>query len=158
MGTSTEFWWMTYKDGYKPFVGEVEFVDGCPNQVWFAGIEMEVSPSKVTLISRCAPPPVRHETPDYSEGDSDKYSTPIDIPLGKTDRGFVRGDFIDAYGKECSIQESSLASVDCIWLGANEERMHLTRGMAAALVPLLVHFAAVGDLRVPGEPLAEAET
>lgn len=37
------------------------------------------------------------------------------------DRGFLRGEFTDAYGAKCSIQESSLAADEAhIWLGCNE--------------------------------------
>lgn len=39
----------------------------------------------------------------------------------KTERGFERLEFIDSYGEECSIQESS--NVDpYIWLGVNQPR------------------------------------
>ena len=37
----------------------------------------------------------------------------------QTDRGFARGDFIDHYGKHCSVQDSSLATEVCIWLGCD---------------------------------------
>jgi hypothetical protein len=74
-----------------------------------------------------------------------------------TERGFLRADFKDTYGKDCSIQESSLATADCIWLGCNTglhhhatgdclARMHLDRKQAAALIPLLEQFVATGKL------------
>lgn len=92
-----------------------------------------------------------------------------------TRRGFARGEFIDLYGSECSIQESSLATEAALWLGINsanpqimasqtsqggngwvpysipEEvllttRMHLTQDMAATLIPLLQHFVDTGEL------------
>lgn len=73
------------------------------------------------------------------------------------DRGFLKGNFRDQYGQSCSIQKSSLATEDCIWLGADDittapgcepfnTRMHLNREMAAALIPLLQRFADTGDL------------
>jgi len=34
--------------------------------------------------------------------------------------GFAKAEFKDHYGIECSVQKSSLASQDCIWLGINE--------------------------------------
>jgi hypothetical protein len=37
-----------------------------------------------------------------------------------TERGFARQEFTDRNGVECSIQKSSLATEDCIWLGSNE--------------------------------------
>jgi hypothetical protein len=39
------------------------------------------------------------------------------IKMKKTQRGFAFGKFIDRYDNECSIQKSSLAFEDCIWLG-----------------------------------------
>ena len=58
---------------------------------------------------------------------------------------------------DCSIQKSSLATEDCIWLGCDHEtvdpkgtlcgaRMHLTQSMAADLIPLLQHFVDTGEL------------
>lgn len=39
----------------------------------------------------------------------------------KTNRGFTYGDFTDAYGKECSLQESSLAAEEGhVWFGCDE--------------------------------------
>jgi hypothetical protein len=42
------------------------------------------------------------------------------IKMKNTQRGFATGQFIDQSGKECSIQKSSLATEDCIWLGLND--------------------------------------
>ena len=85
------------------------------------------------------------------------------IELTNTERGFAHGEFLDRYGRPCSIQKSSLAFEDCIWLGCDHEtfdkggtpcgaRMHLTRDMAAALVPMLQHFVETGELPSPTEP------
>ena len=38
----------------------------------------------------------------------------------KTARGFEIKHFTDCYGKDCSIQESSSASEDCVWLGIHK--------------------------------------
>lgn len=75
----------------------------------------------------------------------------MNITIEKTDRGFRLGKFVDHYRDLCSIQESSLAGEDCIWLGQDEAggkpaRMHLTQEMAAALIPLLQHFVETGEL------------
>lgn len=72
-------------------------------------------------------------------------------------RGFLRADFVDMYGAECSIQESSLATEPALWLGANQgthhhltggclARMHLTREMVADLLPHLHRFVETGRL------------
>jgi hypothetical protein len=86
-----------------------------------------------------------------------KRKKPFTIDLEPTDRGFFRADFKDRYGIACSIQESSLATEFCIWLGCNEgqhhhvtgdcmARMHLTQEMAAALIPVLQRFVQTGRL------------
>lgn len=89
------------------------------------------------------------------------------------DRGFLIGEFKDQYGLKCTLQKSSLATADCIWLGVHEvdakifngigfgggwqpfpipsnvqlsTRMHLTRKMVADLLPALQHFVETGDL------------
>lgn len=70
------------------------------------------------------------------------------IKLELTSRGFTRGEFIDSFGEKCSIQKSSLATEDCIWLGCDEgpNRMHLTRDMAANLVVHIQRFVETGNL------------
>lgn len=77
------------------------------------------------------------------------------ITLVPTERGFTRAEFMDRYGRTCSIQKSSLATEDAIWLGCDEgrhvggqclARMHLTQEMVAALLPLLHRFVETGEL------------
>lgn len=77
------------------------------------------------------------------------------IKFGKTSRGFLIGEFEDRYGAECSIQESSLATEACVWLGVDKDlngeivgkgRMHLTQEMARDLIPVLRYFARTGNL------------
>lgn len=74
------------------------------------------------------------------------------------DRSFLGGSFIDRSGESCSIQESSLATEACLWLGQDNPtydrvgrfcgcRMHLTQQMAAELIPLLQRFVETGELR-----------
>ncbi len=73
----------------------------------------------------------------------------------KTVRGFDCGEFVDRYEQKCSIQKSSLATEDCIWLGVDtnikgedvDERMHLTQEDVKDLLPGLRHFARTGELR-----------
>lgn len=74
----------------------------------------------------------------------------------KTERGFRRADFEDQNGKACSIQESSVATDDLLWLGCDEglhgaeghclARMHLSRSEAGALASMLRHFELHGYL------------
>lgn len=40
--------------------------------------------------------------------------------FSKTNRGFDTVTFFDKYGKECSIQKSSLATEDAIWFGIDD--------------------------------------
>lgn len=76
--------------------------------------------------------------------------------LKKTPRGIWRADFKDSYGKECSIQESSMATEDHIWLGINDgthhmgsclARMHLSRSQAKQLIKHLTKFVETGKLK-----------
>lgn len=77
------------------------------------------------------------------------------LVLRPTSRGFLRADFRDGNGDECSIQESSAAEAPFLWLGQNTgthhmgecmARMHLTQANAAALIPLLRYFVRHGRL------------
>lgn len=92
------------------------------------------------------------------------------MKIEKTERGFERIDFIDRYGKECSLQESSLAAEHAIWLGCNDAepkllipgqgwteidmpegyvantRMHLTQEQVKELLPHLIKFANTGEI------------
>lgn len=86
------------------------------------------------------------------------------LKLEKTERGFARAEFKDLYNFDCSIQESSSADVDAIWLGCQSgahymgtvpldeidftclARMHLSRDQVAALLPLLNRFVKTGRL------------
>lgn len=82
------------------------------------------------------------------------------LGMKKTNRGFGLAEGVDRYGKPYSIQKSSIATEDCIWLGSDGEplrdgdkvwssRMHLTQAMAAELIPLLQHFVDTGELPKP---------
>lgn len=79
------------------------------------------------------------------------------INIRKTSSGFFRGEFKDANGEQCSIQESSAADYPRLWLGQNGgthhmghclARMHLDQETAKALIPLLKRFVRSGNLRI----------
>ena len=44
----------------------------------------------------------------------------MDFDQGHTSRGFAVMGFTDFYGHRCSVQKSSLATKDAIWLGVND--------------------------------------
>ena len=46
----------------------------------------------------------------------------MEIKSSRTLRGFALGEFVDLYGDECSIQKSSLATDDAIWLGITDAK------------------------------------
>ena len=75
----------------------------------------------------------------------------------KTKRGFGIFEFKDYNGIRCSLQESSLAAKECIWLGIDKDkerncvieeilstRMHLVRKMAREIGMKLIEFADRG--------------
>lgn len=95
--------------------------------------------------------------------------------IEKTPRGFGIINFIDRYNEKCSLQKSSIATEDCIWLGLDDARplimtskimdggtggakyplpedvhittrMHLTQDMVKMLLPHLQKFAETGEL------------
>ncbi len=94
------------------------------------------------------------------------------MDIVQTQRGFSKGSFSDYNSINCSIQESSLATEDCIWLGIDvprltvfedagmgkyietdlpknwsvDSRMHLTRQQVSDLLPLLQRFVDTGLL------------
>ncbi len=46
--------------------------------------------------------------------------------MNKTERGFAYFCFEDAYEQKCSLQKSSLATKDCIWLGVENTGPNIT--------------------------------
>lgn len=92
--------------------------------------------------------------------------------LERNQRGFENGKFTDSYSNECSIQKSSAAMDDFIWLGIDkpkltvfenenmgkyietvlpktwmvDSRMHLSREQVAELLPILQKFVDTGEL------------
>jgi len=55
------------------------------------------------------------------------------IENSKTDRGFDYNEFTDRYGDKCSLQKSSLASEDAIWLGIKDANPQLMASDAIKL-------------------------
>ena len=102
------------------------------------------------------------------------------MELKKTARGFSYIQFIDRYGAQCSIQKSSLATEDAIWLGVDDAnpkilasktkeggtgwvkypisddvllttRMHLTVDQVKELLPVLQRFVETGEVECNSE-------
>lgn len=53
------------------------------------------------------------------------------MDLKRTRRGFSIVSLCDYYGNECSIQKSSLATEECIWLGVNDPKPKIMASKAA---------------------------
>lgn len=76
------------------------------------------------------------------------------IELKSTSRGLIRGEFLDRYGQQCSLQESSHPEETCIWFGVDVDQngnevnkhMHLTRKQVHDLLPILRRFVRTGAL------------
>lgn len=80
----------------------------------------------------------------------------LEIEEGNTNRGFAYVSFKDLYNRGCSIQLSSIATAQCIWLGVDDEpvnlndpegprqpvhaRMHLNAKQAKQLCKLIKKF------------------
>lgn len=69
-----------------------------------------------------------------------------------TSRGFERFEFTDRYKNACSLQQSSLATEPAIWLGCNDNRMHLTRPMVVELVERLTAWLDSESFEVNDKP------
>ena len=80
------------------------------------------------------------------------------MKLNKTERGFSYLEFADDYSQECTMQISSNAERECIWLGVSNtgprmdnkdvnNRMHLTRVQARRLAKKLLKFADTGEVK-----------
>ena len=89
-----------------------------------------------------------------------------------TNRGFYLYEFEDLYGENCSLQESSLATTEAIWLGVDDpkltifesenmgkyitskmpenfsvsSRMHLSRKQVEEILPILTKFVETGEI------------
>lgn len=98
---------------------------------------------------------------------------PEPVEVAHTGRGFSKIEFTDRYDVACSLQKSSLAFEDAIWLGCNDAnprklipgkgwlpvempteyiadtRMHLTSEQVAWLLPILQQFVATGEVAAP---------
>jgi len=90
----------------------------------------------------------------------------LNLKFQPTQRGFLKAEFKDYYGDDCSIQMSSLADREAIWLGRDggthylgtqvvekgdytcAARMHLTRKQVKELLPVLQFFVDNGSLPI----------
>ena len=53
------------------------------------------------------------------------------IKMTKTERGFPLGKFEDLYSQKCSIQQSSLATENALWLGLDDAEPRVMASKAA---------------------------
>ena len=103
----------------------------------------------------------------------------LELDRSITNRGFAVTKFKDYYGANCSLQKSSIADKDCIWLGVDDPnpkkmikgrgwvnapiapdimlstRMHLTRNQARQLVEELQYFVDTGEVKRDSEVNAD---
>lgn len=77
----------------------------------------------------------------------------------KNSRGFSYFSFKDRNGEDCSIQKSSIATEDCLWIGCDNNsmphhatgqysspRMHINKNMAKKIIKKLIKFVETGDI------------
>lgn len=123
------------------------------------------------LLSQQAAEPVVKESLTTEQPAAAAGAEPVEVT--HTRRGFAVIEFSDLYDVACSLQKSSLATEDAIWLGCNDAnprqliqgkgwrpvempaeyiadtRMHLTREQVAWLLPILQHFVTTGEVATP---------
>lgn len=73
-----------------------------------------------------------------------------EMTLQHTQRGFGYFELTDSYGAKFTIQQSSSAEQDKIWVGVGSDRGHLTRDMVRQIIPVLQQFADTGIVDVSG--------
>ena len=70
--------------------------------------------------------------------------------VDETSRRFEIIAFVDYYGEECSVQQSSAAldidhpGAGALWIGRDSGRAHLTRAQVAELLPHLQAYVETG--------------
>jgi hypothetical protein len=77
----------------------------------------------------------------------------------ETKRGFIIYKFKDKYDSNCSLQQSSIADYEAVWLGSDEDqkkhsvtgellttRMHLDRKLARQIGLKLITFSETGEI------------
>lgn len=68
------------------------------------------------------------------------------MKIEHTQRGVAIIEFLDWQGRFCSMQKSNLPTKPAIWLGTNEDRMHLTQAQVKELMPFLQKFIETGEI------------
>jgi hypothetical protein len=77
------------------------------------------------------------------------------MKIQATERGFPIAEFTDLYGAKCSIQKSSLADDQCIWLGLSEVKAsvmakHAHRvGIDSEVVVGWIPFPIPAEVQIP---------
>ncbi len=75
------------------------------------------------------------------------------MKIEHTDRNFEIIDFVDRYGKACTLQQSSLADFkqpgsSAIWFGVGDQRMHIAVDQLKELIPHLQAWIETGSFKV----------
>lgn len=73
------------------------------------------------------------------------------MEINKTERGFSLSKFLDLYETKCSIQKSSLATEDAIWLGVDDPQPCVLHGDAKKLGVQTEATCGWVPFPVPGE-------
>lgn len=66
--------------------------------------------------------------------------------MEKTPRGFDRYEFTDRNNVECSLQKSSIAFEDCIWLGCNDIGLKKFDPMAGGWIDVTLEQSGSGGI------------
>jgi hypothetical protein len=73
------------------------------------------------------------------------------LELGETCRGFSIGTFTDLYGVPCSLQKSSLASEDAIWIGVDDPQPKVMACEAAIVGVVTDQITGWVKYPIPGQ-------
>lgn len=89
-------------------------------------LEINVDPSQKTF----------KEKNKKNMSDVEKNDTKTEWQTSTTSRGFNIVRFTDAYGADCSVQESS-SVLPSLWIGTGDDRMHLRADDVERLIVVL---------------------
>ena len=71
------------------------------------------------------------------------------MKVTRTERGFEIVEFLDHYRRLSSLQQSSIATERCVWLGVDTDRMHLNRAQVCELINHLCAWLVSDSFELP---------
>jgi hypothetical protein len=151
-----------YMDSYSITSHRLEIPEAVTLPDWVAGLVNRMATVE-GVLRKIVEGKREMITADEARELANKLSVPVEVQTASTRvafelevkhtaRGFPIIEFQDRYDRKCTLQDSSLATEACVWLGDQETtRSHLTQDMVRDLLPALTRFAATGSIAIAQE-------